>query len=296
MEQETNGRRAFLTAGAIGAAAAIGATAASLPRPAAAQSTPSAGGDDSLQAIIKRGELRVGVAPGEPWFFKDQRSGEWHGLGWGLGEALAKELGIKATPVETTWGNAVAAMQADQFDVMFTMDATPQRALAADFPVQPMFYYAQGVLLKDGVKVTAWDEMNKPEFHIGVVLGTSPDRDITLRLPNAAIERFPSIDELGAAYMSGRLDAISLFHPALVMLRAKVKRGEIILPTPVRASSSSAAVPRKADKAWRDWLGLALGYFYTTGQTQKIYEDFLTFRGIDPASTPAIMQERWEKA
>ena len=79
-------------------------------RPAAAQEA----GGDTLQAIIARGELRIGVAPGEPWFFKDQRSGEWHGLGWGLGVALAKELGIKATPVETTWGNAIAAMQAER--------------------------------------------------------------------------------------------------------------------------------------------------------------------------------------
>ena len=290
MTDEINSRRAFLAAGALGGLGVTAALAAA--RPAAAQEA----GGDTLQAIIARGELRIGVAPGEPWFFKDQRSGEWHGLGWGLGVALAKELGIKATPVETTWGNALAAMQADQFDVMFTMDATPQRALAADFPVQPMFFYAQGVLLKDGVQVVTWDEMNKPEFKIGVVLGTSPDRDLTVRLPNATIERFPSIDELGAAFVSGRMDGVSLFHPALVMLQARVKRGTVILPTPVRDSSSSAAVPRKADKTWRDWLGVALGYFYTTGQTQAIFEEFLVYRGIDPKSTPPIMRELWEKA
>ena len=159
-----------------------------------------------------------------------------------------------------------------------------------------MFFYAQGVLLKDGVQVVTWDEMNKPEFKIGVVLGTSPDRDLTVRLPNATIERFPSIDELGAAFVSGRMDGVSLFHPALVMLQARVKRGTVILPTPVRDSSSSAAVPRKADKTWRDWLGVALGYFYTTGQTQAIFEEFLVYRGIDPKSTPPIMRELWEKA
>ncbi|HEX8045047.1 transporter substrate-binding domain-containing protein [Rhizobium sp.] len=290
MSEEINGRRAFLTAAALGGGAAVlvgGATAA-------VAQTASAPG--TLQAIRDRGELRIAVAPGEPWFYKDQRSGEWYGLGWGVGVALAKELGIKATPVETTWGTAIAGLQAGQFDVMFTMDATPQRALAADFPVQPMFYYAQGVLLKDGVTVSTWEEMNKPEFKIGVVLGTSPDRDITVRLPKATIERFPSADETGAAFVAGRMDAISLFHPALVMLQSKVKRGSIVLPEPIRQSPSSAGVPNQADKSWRDWLGLSMDYLYQTGQTQKIFDEYLTYRGIDASKVPAIMRERWTKA
>ncbi|MCB4771291.1 transporter substrate-binding domain-containing protein [Ancylobacter sp. Lp-2] len=288
MTEQVGSRRAFLAAGSlVGAAATLAAASSS-----SASAQDAAGG--SLKAIRDRGELRIGVAPGEPWFYKDQRSGEWYGLGWGLGVAVAKELGVKPVPVETTWGNAVAALQAGQFDVMFTMDATPQRALAVDFPVQPMFWYAQGVLLADGVTVTSWEEMNKPEFRIGVVLGTSPDRDITVRLPKATIERFPSADETGAAFIAGRMDGISLFHPALVMLQSRLKRGKVILPQPLRESPSSAAVPNVADKSWRDWLGVCLAYFYATGQTQKIFEDYLAFRGIDPASTPAIMRERWK--
>lgn len=288
MTEQIGSRRTFLAAGSlIGATAALAASSGSvLAQDGAAGST--------LKAIRDRGELRIGVAPGEPWFYKDQRSGEWYGIGWGAGVAVAKELGVKPVPVETTWGNAVAALQAGQFDVMFTMDATPQRALAVDFPVQPMFWYAQGVLLADGVTATNWEEMNKPEFRIGVVLGTSPDRDITVRLPKATIERFPSADETGAAFIAGRMDGISLFHPALVMLQSRIKKGKIILPLPMRESPSSAAVPNVADKSWRDWLGVCLGYFYATGQTQKIFEDYLAFRGIDPASTPAIMRERWK--
>jgi len=288
MTEHVGNRRTFLAAGSlIGAATAIGAGSS----PVLAQDAPAG---STLKAIRDRGELRIGVAPGEPWFYKDQRSGEWYGLGWGAGVAVAKELGVKPVPVETTWGNAVAALQAGQFDVMFTMDATPQRALAVDFPVQPMFWYAQGVLLADGVTAANWEEMNKPEFRIGVVLGTSPDRDITVRLPKATIERFPSADETGAAFIAGRMDGISLFHPALVMLQSRLKRGKVILPQPLRESPSSAAVPNVADKSWRDWLGVCLGYFYATGQTQKIFEDYLAFRGIDPASTPAIMRERWK--
>ncbi len=284
MESNNSRRRALFGGGAVALAAAPLAT------PAFAQAT----GASTLQTIRDRGELRIGVAPGEPWFYRDQRSNEWHGIGWGVGVALARELNVRPVPVETTWGNAVAGLQANQFDVMFVLDATPQRALAVDFPVQPMFYYAQGLLVRPGLAVRTWEDANKPEVRIGVVLGTSPDRDVTARLPRAQIERFPTADETAAAFQAGRVDAISLFHPALVMLRARVRRGTVLLPEPFRAAATSAGVRREADKSWRDWLGLSLAHLYVTGETQKIYEDYLTFRGIEANQAPPVMREMWQ--
>ncbi|SHI69243.1 amino acid ABC transporter substrate-binding protein, PAAT family (TC 3.A.1.3.-) [Roseomonas rosea] len=283
MGTSNSGRRAILGGGAVVLAAAP------LAAPAVAQ-----GAGNTLQAIRDRGELRVGVAPGEPWFFRDQRSEQWHGIGWGVAVAIARELNVKPVPVETTWGNAVAGLQAGQFDVMFVLDATPQRALAVDFPVQPMFYYAQGLLVRPGLTVKAWEDVNKPEIRLGVVLGTSPDRDVTARLPRAQIERFPTADETAAAFQAGRVDAISLFHPALVMLRARVRRGTVLLPEPVRAASTSAGVRREADKSWRDWLGLTLAHLYSTGETQKIYEEYLAFRGVEAGQAPPVMREMWQ--
>jgi polar amino acid transport system substrate-binding protein len=285
MGTNNTGRRLILGGGAAALAATPIAT------PALAQ-----GAGNTLQAIRDKGELRIGVAPGEPWFFRDQRTNQWHGIGWGVGEAIAKEMNVRALPVETTWGNAVAGLQANQFDVMFVLDATPQRALAIDFPVQPMFFYAQGLLARPGLTVRNWEDANKPEVRVGVILGTSPDRDVTARLPRAQIERFPSGDETAAAFAAGRVDAISLFHPALVMLRNRVRRGSVVLPAPFRAAATSAGVRREADKSWRDWLGLTMAHMYITGQTQKIYEDYLTFRGMNPAEAPPIMREMWQSA
>ena len=66
------------------------------------------------QQIKQRGELRIGVTPGEPWYFKDPASGQWSGIGYRMGQQIAKDLGVKLVPVETTWGNSVAAIQANQ--------------------------------------------------------------------------------------------------------------------------------------------------------------------------------------
>ena len=96
------------------------------------------------QQIKQRGELRIGVTPGEPWYFKDPATGEWSGIGYRMGQQIAKDLGVKLVPVETTWGNSVAAIQANQIDVMFVLDATDERKKAVDFPDAPFFWYAQG--------------------------------------------------------------------------------------------------------------------------------------------------------
>jgi len=275
-------RRAAIGLGVAGAAAAIAGT-----RAAAAET------GSTWERIRGNKELRIGVTSGEPWFYKDPASGAWSGIGFAAGQAIAAALDVKLTPVETSWSNAVAGLQADQFDVMFVLDATPQRALAVDFPVQPFFYYAQGLLVRDGLAAKRWADLDKPEIRIAVTLGTAPDRDVTARLPHAHIERFPSNDQTILAFQSGHVDAVCLYHPALVLQQHRVGMGKVVLPEPIRASTTSAGVRREADKTWRDWLGLALGFYYTTGETQQFYEAFLRSRGIDPSQAPAVMQEMW---
>ena len=85
MAHQATNRRHILGLGAAGGAVLAMTGSAG---PALAQ-----GQAGTLQQIRDRGELRVGAASGEPWFFKDQRSGEWHGIGWGMGEAIGRELG-----------------------------------------------------------------------------------------------------------------------------------------------------------------------------------------------------------
>ena len=245
------------------------------------------------ERIRGNNELRIGVTLGEPWFFKDPIAGTWSGIGVAAGAAVARDLNVKLTTVETTWGNAVAALQADQFDVMFVLDATPQRALAVDFPVQPFFYYAQGLLVRDGIAAKTWHDLDKPDIRIGVTLGTAPDRDVTARLPHATIQRFAGMDQATLAFQSGHVDAICFYHPALVLLQQLVHMGTVVLPEPIRASTTSAGLRREPDKTWRDWLGTALDYYCVTGQTQGFYEAYLTSRGIDAAKAPAVMRESW---
>lgn len=247
----------------------------------------------TFDAIKERGALRVGVTQAPPWYAKNTGTGEWSGLGAAVGKAMAQELGVTFEPVEVTWGTAVAALQADKIDIMFVLDATPARALAVDFPAQPLLYYALAVLADDDLPADTWEDLNKAGVKLAVTQGTTMDRYVSARLDKAEILRFPSNGEAVAAFQSRRVNAVSLFHPPLIAMRQKIGRGKIVLPSPIRQSASSAGVRLESDKRWRDWVNTAIAYYYNTGQTQEWYEQFLTEFGVDPRSVPAIRRENW---
>ena len=246
----------------------------------------------TLAAIKQRGSLRVGVTQAPPWYSKDPKSGEWSsGLGVAMGKAMAASLGVKFEPVEVTWGTAVAALQGNKIDLMYMMDATPERAQAVDFPTTPLLFYSLAVLARDDLPVKAWADLNNDKVRIAVPQASSMDKHLTENTPKAQIQRFPGNPEAIAAFQAGRADAVCLFHPPLLAARQRLGTGKIVVPTPAQSQPSSAAVRKEDDKAFVQWVDKSMAGFYSNGQTQKWYEEFLVGFGLDPKAAPPVMKE-----
>ncbi len=264
---------------------AAGALGLMLPHAARAQS----GG--TLDQIKQRGSLRVGVTQAPPWYSKDPKNGEWaSGVGVSMGKAMAAALGAKFEPVEVTWGTAIAALQGGKIDIMYMMDATPERAQAVDFPQTPLLYYSLAVLARDDLSVSKWSDLNQPSVRIAVPQASSMDKFLSENVSKATIQRFPGNAEAIAAYQAGRADAVCLFHPPLLAARQRLGTGKIVVPTPAQSQASSAAV-RKDDKAFLAFVDKSLADYYKSGQTQKWYEEFLVGFGLNPKASPPVMKE-----
>ncbi|MCA0242757.1 MAG: transporter substrate-binding domain-containing protein [Proteobacteria bacterium] len=250
----------------------------------------TAGG--TLAQIKQRGSLRVGVTQAPPWYSKDPKSGEWNtGLGVSMGRAMAAALGVKFEPVEVTWGTAVAALQGNKIDLMYMMDATPERAQAVDFPASPLLFYSMAVLARDDLAVQSWADLNKDSVRIAVPQASSMDKQVSEATPKAQIQRYPGNAEAIAAFQAGRADAVCLFHPPLLAARQRLGRGKIVVPTPVLSQPSSVAVRKEDDKSFVQWVDKAIAGYYASGQTQKWYEEFLAGFGLDPKTAPPVMKE-----
>ncbi len=245
----------------------------------------------TLEQAKQRGSLRVGVTQAPPWFSKDPKSVEWSsGVGVSLGKAMAGALGVKFEPVEVTWGTAIAALQGNKIDIMYMMDATPERAQAVDFPQSPLLFYSLAVLARDDLPAAKWSDLNQPSVRIAVPQASSMDKFLSENVSKATIQRFPGNPEAIAAFQAGRADAVCLFHPPLLAARQKLGTGKIVVPTPAQSQASSAAV-RKEDKAFLAFVDKTLATHYKSGQTQKWYEEFLVGFGLDPKASPPVMKE-----
>ncbi|MEI4484873.1 transporter substrate-binding domain-containing protein [Frigidibacter sp. MR17.14] len=249
--------------------------------------------ETALDSVKASGSLRVGVTPADPWFFKDPIAGDWSGVGVEMGKAMAEKLGVTFEPVETTWGNSVAAIQAGQIDVMFVLDATDERRKAIDFPEAPLFYYAMGALIQDGMEVKTWEDLNKEGTTVGVTLGTTVDKLLTEKLAKAKIERFASNDEAVAAFVSRRVDAVSQFHPALIVQVSRIGTGKVVLPEEIHAVPTSVGLPKAADPSFKDWVSDFIATAYGDGTTKSIFEGYIRTKGIDPATVPGLVKEDW---
>jgi polar amino acid transport system substrate-binding protein len=249
-------------------------------------------GESTLSQIKQRGSLRIGVTQAPPWFSKDPKTGEWSsGLGVSMGKAMAAALNVRFEPVEVSWGTAIAALQGNKIDIMYMMDATPERAQAVDFPKAPLLFYSLAVLARDDLPVKAWADLNQPSVRIAVPQASSMDRFLSENVSKAQISRFPDNAAAIAAYQAGRADAVCLFHPPLLAARQKLGTGKIVVPTPAQSQASSAAVRKEADHAWLDWVDQQFAKYYASGQTQRWYEEFLVGFGLDPKASPPVMKE-----
>jgi polar amino acid transport system substrate-binding protein len=248
--------------------------------------------DTTLAQIKQRGRLRDGVTQAPPWYSKDPKTGEWSsGVGVSMGKAMAAALGVKFEPVEVSWGTAVAALQGNKIDIMYMMDATPERAQAVNFPQSPLLYYSLAVLARDDPAVKNWSDLNQPSVRIAVPQASSMDKFLTETVPNATVLRFPGNAEAIAAFQAGRADAVCLFHPPLLAARQKLGSGKIVVPLPAKSQASSAALRKEDDKAFVEWVDKKLAEYYAGGQTQKWYEEFLVGFGLDPKAAPPVMKE-----
>ena len=217
----------------------------------------SASAQSTWDQIKETKTIRVGCAPSEPWYYRDPKTGMWSGIGPGIADLLAKELQVEWECVETTWGNAVAGLQANQFDMVVALDATPQRALAIDFATGTLLYYAVGIMVPIDSATETWAELNTPEKSVSVALGTSNDRAITGLLPNANIVRSKTYAEALASYFAGRVDAVGGSAQSLAFTaREQLGAHKVVIPKP-RAhrppASASARSPTRRGATGCRW-------------------------------------------
>lgn len=270
-------------------AATLAASAATL---LGARSAQAQGARSTWETITQTKVLRLGAPISEPFVFKDLTNSDapggvriagavWRGLSVTCAKEMADALGAELQLVETTYGNAVAGLQANQFDLIFALDGTVRRAVAVDFVPQALFMYGTAILARQGTDITTWEAINSARLRIGVPVGTTMETEIMRRAPAAQLDRFQNINEMIAALNANRVVAISSSLTGMTLASARIPNTTVVMPAPPALFPATAAIRQELDPRWRNFLTTSFGYLAYSGFVQNALNQAYAFRGVD---------------
>ncbi len=282
-------RRSFILCSLLLAASVAGCgqadTGTSTTAPTAASGTttesataaaPAASADTSLAAIKARGKLVVGVKYDVPTFgFLNPETNELEGFDVEMGKAVAKRIFGDETKVEfkeAVSKNRIPYLDEGVVDVVFsTMTANEERAQQIDF--SDCYYVAgQSLLVPVDSDITGIEGLSGKS--VGTVKGSTSEKNITEKAPEAKIELFDTYSEAVQAMQSGRVDAVTTDDIILYGFANKnpdrfkvvggqftqepyaagVKKGNTELLTEVNAAIREVKESGAWAKAYTDWI------------------------------------------
>jgi polar amino acid transport system substrate-binding protein len=156
----------------------------------------------TVEQVMQRGVLRVGMDTFLPWAMKD-KNGKFIGFEIDVATRLAEDMGVQVEFVPTKWSGIIPALLTGKFDVIIGgMGILPKRALKVNF-TEPYDYSGMAIVasrkLAEGYNSLA--DFNTPEVEIACKLGTTAVTAVKKFMPLAKLRLF---DDEAQAYQELR--------------------------------------------------------------------------------------------
>ena len=256
--------------------------------------------DSTLEGIVRRGELRIGLEVGfMPFEMIDKRSGVRQkeirhggfrrkgrqlsliGFDIDMGIEMAKALGVKPVFVDTLWPSIIPALNLGRFDIIFGgMSVTESRKKNVDF-ADPFMTVGQTVLLsaKHKKAVTSYKDLNDPKFVVVSKPGTTGEEAVKNMIPKATYETVDTEIDGGMRVLEGTADAFVYDFPFNAVFSALHPSDQLIfLDTPFTKEPIAWAI-RKNDPDFLKWLNNFLKEIKQDGRFEKMYDKWFKNTG-----------------
>jgi polar amino acid transport system substrate-binding protein len=165
--------------------------------------------ESTVEQVIKRGVLRVGMSTFVPWAMTD-KSGNLIGFEIDVATRLAQEMGVRVEFVPTKWAGIIPALLTGKFDVIIGgMGITAQRNLKVNFSIP---YDYSGVALVAHRQLAAGfsrlEDFNRPEVTVTARLGSTASAAVNKLLPNAQKRFFDDESQVVQELVNGKVHAL----------------------------------------------------------------------------------------
>ena len=205
--------------------------------------------DSTLEGILQRGELRIGLEVGYmPFEMIDKRSGlrqkeirhggfrrkgrqlSLIGFDIDIGIEMAKALGVKPVFVDTLWPSIIPALKLGRFDIIFGgMSVTETRKTQVDF-ANPFMTVGQTVLLNAKHKntVKSYEDLNDSKFVVVSKPGTTGEEAVQRMIPKATYKTADTEIEGAMRVLKGTADAFVYDFPFNAVFNAMNPSDQLI--------------------------------------------------------------------
>lgn len=244
-----------------------GAVAAAMLCTAAAAQT----NDDSLQKIIQRGELIVGISLSTPPYGMTDANMQPAGFDVALANLVARDLGVKLTIVDQVSQARIPNLTSGKVDILISsFGVTAERAKTVMY-TNSIYVDEQMVLapVGSGFKSLA-DLVGK---RVGVTRSTTNDTLITERaVEGTIIQRFEDDAATNQALFTGKVDAIVSGVAAAIAISKNTDKFDRMFA--VRQSPMAIGV-RHGEFNLRQWLNTDLLMLWNSGELQAAQKEWL---------------------
>ena len=212
--------------------------------------------NSTLNQIIQKGELRVGLEPGYMPFEMKDKKGRIIGYDVDLAKDMAKAMGVKLTLVPTAWDGIIAGLLTNKYDIIMSgMTITQQRNLKVNFS-DPYVVVGQTMLIRKELAGTikSAKDLDKANFTIVTKLGVSGEIATKKIFKKAKILTFETESDAISEVLNGKADAMVYDQPYNVVFMAGKGKGQLVhLDTPLTYEPLGWAI-RKGDPDFLNWL------------------------------------------
>lgn len=165
--------------------------------------------ESTVEQVIKRGVLRVGMSTFVPWAMTD-KAGRLIGFEIEVATRLAQDMGVKVEFAPTKWAGIIPALLTGKFDVIIGgMGITAQRNLKVNFSIP---YDYSGVAIVAHRQLAAGfsrlEDFNRPEVIVTARLGSTSAAAANKLLPNAQKRFFDDESQVVQELVNGKVHAL----------------------------------------------------------------------------------------
>ncbi len=185
--------------------------------------------ESTLEQIMKRGVMRVGMSTFVPWAMQN-KEGNFIGFEIDVAQRLASDMGVKAEFIPTRWSGIIPALLTGKFDIIIGgMGIKPDRNLKVNFSM-PYDYTGMSIVAhKENARgFSSLEDFNKQGVTVAARLGTTAAAAADSFLPEASLRLFDDEAQAVQELLNGRVHAVvasaplpafqALLHPERLFL------------------------------------------------------------------------------